>query len=59
MFLSICIYFIVFNEIFYIKSKKKEYLFIKRFYKSFIPNSVLNQQKRLRVELIKNGFIKK
>ncbi|CAD8078717.1 unnamed protein product [Paramecium primaurelia] len=57
--MGICLYFIIFNEIGYVLIKKKEYKFIKMFYKSFMPNVSINQQKRLRVELIKARFIRK
>ncbi|CAK83452.1 unnamed protein product (macronuclear) [Paramecium tetraurelia] len=57
--IGMCLYFIIFNEIGYVLLKKKEYKFIKMFYKSFMPNVSINQQKRLRVELIKARFIRK
>ncbi|CAD8093306.1 unnamed protein product [Paramecium sonneborni] len=57
--IGICLYFLIFNEIGYVMLKKKEYKFIKMFYKSFMPNVSVNQQKRLRVELIKARFIRK
>ncbi|CAD8181944.1 unnamed protein product [Paramecium pentaurelia] len=57
--IGICLYFIIFNEFGYVLNIKREYKFIKMFYKSFMPNVSINQQKRLRVELIKARFIKK
>ncbi|CAD8162994.1 unnamed protein product [Paramecium octaurelia] len=57
--IGICLYFIIFNELGYVQFIKKEYKFIKMFYKSFMPNVSINQQKRLRVELIKARFIRK
>lgn len=40
--IGICLYFIIFNEIGYVLIKKKEYKFIKMFYKSFMPNVSIN-----------------
>ncbi|CAD8082241.1 unnamed protein product [Paramecium sonneborni] len=57
--IGICLYFLIFNEIGYVLFKKKEYKFIKMFYKSYMPNVSINHQKRLRVELIKARFIRK